>query len=41
VLVLATAVANSPLMPADRAASPGFCPAAVEASPNPVTMTKA
>ena len=41
VLVLETAVASSPPMPAERAASPGSCPAAVEASPNPVTMTKA
>ena len=41
VLVLETAVANKPLMPAERAASPGSCPAAVEANPNPVTMTKA
>ncbi len=41
VLVLATALASSPPMPAERAASLGFCPAAVDASPKPVTMTKA
>ena len=40
-LVLATAVASSPPMPAERAASPGSCPAALDASPKPVTMTKA
>ena len=41
VLVLATALASSPPMPAERAASPGFCPAALDANPKPVTMTKA
>jgi hypothetical protein len=41
VLVLEIAAANSPPIPAERAASPGSCPAAVEASPNPVTTTKA
>ncbi len=41
VLVLATALARSPVMPADRAASPGSWPAAVDARPKPVHITKA
>ncbi len=41
VLVLVMALANSPLMPADRAASFGLWLAAVDASPKPVTITKA
>ena len=41
VLTLATALASSPPMPAVRAASFGSWPAAVDASPKPVTMTKA
>ena len=41
VLVLVTALASRPPMPADWAASAGTCPAALEDSPKPVITTKA